>query len=147
MNLTDADFDVVYGSYTVFMVSEKERHHPYAEAWILGDKLMATGFKNYSMARLHTTFIRRSNDFKPLMPSDVHYVCANTVPASSSALRRFYLDVLATYFAGSDAIEGAPADWDEVLSDHADARTFLLGAFRKSHSSKWLQGVESYMEK
>jgi hypothetical protein len=145
--LIDANSNSVYGSFAMLLVFETERHHPYAAAWILGDKLMATDFKNYCMARLHATFVRRSNDSKSLLPSDIHYVCANTVPASTSALRRLYLNVLAINFADSDVVKGAPEEWDEVLSDHADARTFLLGAFRDSKDRKSLQGVEEYMEK
>ena len=60
-----------------------------------------------------------------LWPSSLEYLCSNTTEASSSALRRFFLDVLTANFGNPDRIKGTTEEWDKVLANHDDARTCL----------------------
>ena len=81
-----------------------------------------------------------------LWPSSLEYLCSNTTEASSSALRRFFLDVLTANFGNPDRIKGTTEEWDKVLANHDDARTCLLGALRTS-TSKPLAPVDAYLDK
>ncbi|KAF2655878.1 hypothetical protein K491DRAFT_746068 [Lophiostoma macrostomum CBS 122681] len=135
-----------YGSYIppFGVIRSKENFH--AKAWVLGDKLLATHFKNYAMAHVHAALKPAEGcDIRPITPTDMRYVCANTT--TGSPLRRYYLDVCAAHFSNAKYVQGTTEDWDDVLGDYADARIFLLQASRASLGhGLFVKALENYLQ-
>ena len=124
--------------------SEKNFH---ARAWILGDKLMATDFKNYAMAHVYSTLQGPKPDpnLIPIIPSNMRHVCDNTT--QESPLRRLFLSVCAAHFSDATFVQGTIEEWDDVLCDFADARIFLLQASRASFGKTlFVKPLEDYLE-
>jgi hypothetical protein len=82
-----------YGEYTVLQSTALSSNahkdvDPNVGAWILGDKLLSTDFKNYAMQRLYALY---TSNFtcRAVTTNDVQHVCENT--AMDSRLRKFFL--------------------------------------------------------
>ncbi|KAF1959775.1 hypothetical protein CC80DRAFT_466906 [Byssothecium circinans] len=113
----------------------------HARAWVLGDKLMATGFKNYAMGRIYTSH----NKMLPAATVDIVHACENSM--IGSALRSFYIDFVGTHFGDKAKVVGDLLEWDQVLLEYDDARIFLLKASMAEPSQrKFIKGVEAYFE-
>jgi hypothetical protein len=113
--------------------------------WILGDKLVSIALKNYVMHRLYTCY---TSDFtwRPVTTHNVQYVCENT--AVDSKLRHFFLAFVVENFAYPMRLNGMTKEWDELLLDHSDARSFLLRSFRMSlEKRKFVKAESEYMDK
>jgi hypothetical protein len=103
-------------------------HH--ARCYVLGDKLLSTGFKNYAMHRLYAQYSAKRIFLDPVTTQDARYVWDNT--AVGSKLRQFYLDYFAQHFANQSRLKGSTEEWDDLLMDFPDARLVLLKSFRAS---------------
>jgi hypothetical protein len=113
--------------------------------WILGDKLLSSAFKNYAMYRLYKLYTSDIT-WKPVTTHDVQYVCENT--AVESKLRHFFLAFVVESFAHPTRLKGTTEEWDELLLDHSDARSFLLRSFRMSPKKrKFVKAESEYMDK
>jgi hypothetical protein len=139
---------MIYGRYITPTATGSA--NPNAEAWVLGDKLMAPAFKDYAMSKLYlwhsTSKLFNPTIVAPVAAKDVAYACAHTTLGST--LRQFYLDFAATYFSDPDRVSSPIEDWDEVILEHEDARIFFLHALRAVPGQrKFLKDVGEYMEK
>jgi hypothetical protein len=117
-----------------------------AQAWVLGDSLRSVELKNAAMSRLHESYtINFVQKPKSVTPEDVKYACTNS--AVGSKLRQFFFDFVVTHFADSVHVAGTTEEWDEVLVEHADARSFLLRGFRMGNNQRQIiRYKEEYME-
>lgn len=137
---------IYYGEYTIPLSTGAVGGHTNmdAEAWVLGDKLMSTAFKNYAMDRLYS---RHGSQFfsTVVMPEDVAYACNNS--QAGSPIRQLFFDIVSTHFSEPTRVAGSAEEWDKVLLDHDDARTYLLRGFRlESGQRKFVKSKEAYME-
>jgi hypothetical protein len=109
---------------------------------MLGDRLRSVKFKNYAMAQLHD-----SVEHSPITPADVKHACKYS--AADSKLRKFLLGYVARHFSDFVRVVGTTEEWDEIIGEYADARSFLLRGFRMSVNNKDtgnIKGKEEYME-
>jgi hypothetical protein len=118
-----------YGSYNLDASPVAATQHIAgldAQAWVLGDKRLCTGFKNYAMTRLWQRYgtVFASD---PVRPVEVEYACSNS--AAGSKLRQLFFDTVSTHFTNNERVQGTAEEWDQVLQKHADARLFLLRGF------------------
>jgi hypothetical protein len=111
-----------------------------AKAWVLGDKLLCTSFKNYAMTRLVTQHIRlavqpaQSPAYEPVRTVEIDYACSNSPPGSK--LRHFFFNIVSTHFANPEHVQGTVHEWDQVLQQHDDARIFVLKRFKKASNER-----------
>jgi hypothetical protein len=135
-----------YGEYTVPVLKFHDTNwtaavNYHARCYVLGDKLLSTGFKNAAMSRLYNLYSRNSLFPSPVTTQDARYVWDNT--AVGSKLRQFYLDYFAQHFANSLRLKGSTEEWDDLLMDYADARLILLKSFRASSEERGFVKAES----
>ena len=138
---------MIYQKYTLPLFAGR-RANLHAETWVLGDKLMSPGFKNYAMGNLYTSYSPSFTLFASRAVSAEHfaYACSNAMVGSP--LRRFYVDFVATYYGESSRVTSSTEEWDEVMQEHDDVRIFLLHALRAAPiQRKFLKDVVNYMEK
>lgn len=121
-----------YGQYTIASLSPPSastasRASIDAKCWVLGDKLLCIGFKNYAMGRIYAQHTATSFN-TAVTTSDVEYACDNS--AMHSKLREFYVTFAATYFNNPNRIHGSAEEWDGLFLKCADMRLLLLQGFR-----------------
>ncbi|CAO2648018.1 Nn.00g089400.m01.CDS01 [Neocucurbitaria sp. VM-36] len=137
-----------HGTYTLVPHSDVDTEHLAsldAEAWVLGDKLLSTEFKNYAMDRLYAQYATNPEP-KAIKSIDIQHACTHS--AADSALRRLFIDLAATYFHDSERVVGATKEWDQVLLQHEDAREFLLSKLRiPTNQRQFVKDKDAYMEK
>lgn len=120
-----------YSLDPLLVASETFSANADTKAWVLGDKLLNSKFKNYSMTRLvsqHT----QGPTFQPVRTIEIDYACSNSL--AGSKLRRLFFDLLAKHLGNAKRVQGTVKDWDEVLQNHSNARLFLLRRFNKASS-------------
>ena len=135
-----------YGSYATNCHTNLETlaaHSMDTQAWVLGDALKSTSFKNHAMGRLHAG---ATEPFTwSVTPPTMVYVCKNT--ATGSRLRQFFFDYTCLHFSDSSRVTGDTELWDRVLLDHADFRSHLLQQFRKKTDERHaIHALEEYLE-
>jgi hypothetical protein len=142
---------IYYGQYscapdTANKISE------YAEAWVMGDYLDATDFKNFAMRKLYSLYCRPKPGapIGEVDPLTIDYCCAMT-PASSK-LVKFYTDVLIAYWHEIDVIiyrKTHRAAWSEIWNEHTTLRDDVLYFTSQSADGRLekLGPVECYLEK
>ena len=139
-----------YGGYTapplkLFTSDPNDITSMDVKCWVLGDKLLSIGFKNYAMKRLYTQYFTTTTFVSAITTHDAQYAFENT--ALSSKLRRFYLDFIVQHFANPLRLKGTTEEWDELLLEHSDARLFLLQSFRAAPGQHELVTAEKdYMD-
>jgi hypothetical protein len=114
------------------------------QAWILGERLGSTNFKNYVMGRLHLQYDAES---KPalIIPTDVHY--AFTYSAPISRLRTFFVHLVVKWFQDPTRAKGTTTQWDEVLQKHDYLRIGLIHGLRSgAYRDKGLCSAKLFME-
>ena len=117
-------------------------------AWVLGDKLMSTAFKNYVTERVYNDY-----DYKPFGANSnakvttgvVAFVCNNTVLGAK--IRQFYIDLVVTNFSSPDRVVGSTEEWDSIMMDFDDVRKVLLTAIRSKNQLSLVREKGFYMEK
>lgn len=63
-------------------------------------------------------------------------------------LRRFFFDLVATFFHVPARVVGTTEEWDEIMSEHAELRANLLSGFRKGADQRQsLEAKDAYMER
>ncbi|XP_014552729.1 hypothetical protein COCVIDRAFT_109450, partial [Bipolaris victoriae FI3] len=137
-----------YGQYTVTQLSLSSANTSSstsidAKCWVLGDKLLCTGFKNYAMGRLYTQYTATSFN-TAVTTSNVEYACDNS--AMHSKLREFYVTFVATHFNDPQRIQGSAEEWDGLVLRCADMRSLLLQGFRLGDRN-FLKSKEYYFDK
>ncbi|KAJ4377795.1 hypothetical protein N0V83_000625 [Neocucurbitaria cava] len=66
--------------------------------------------------------------------------------APGSLLRRFFFDLVATFFHVPARVVGTTEEWDEIMSEHAELRANLLSGFRKGADQRQsLEAKDAYM--
>ncbi|KAF1828792.1 hypothetical protein BDW02DRAFT_584222 [Decorospora gaudefroyi] len=129
-----------YGTYDA---SQSEAVNIDISSWILGDKLLSTQFKNYAMRHLYEAYMSALFP-KPITTRDAQYLLENT--SVESKLRLFFLALLVERFSDPMRLQGTTEEWDEVLLDHSDARSFLLSGFRMAPGErKFVKSMNDYM--
>jgi hypothetical protein len=113
-----------------------------AQCWILGDKLLCTGFKNYAMGRLYAQYTATSFN-TAVTTRDVEYACDNSV--MHSKLREFYVAFVATHFNNPERVHGSAEEWDGLVLKYADMRSLLLQGFRLGDQD-FLKSKEQYFD-
>jgi hypothetical protein len=103
-----------------------------AQAWVLGDSLRSTAFKNYAMGRLYD---RYATNFAPtpITPIDVRYAFANS--SANAKIRQIFLDLLALHFK-DPRVQGDIKEWDAVMQEHAEVRMRMLLQMRSSPAAQ-----------
>jgi hypothetical protein len=115
-----------------------------AQAWVLGDRLGSTQFKNYAMGRLYARYTSASEPHS-IVIADINYSYEQS--AHDSRLRMLFSNLLAVYFLDCERTVGSTAEWDGVLQKYPQLRVFLLGRLRVgSHNLGCIRDLESYME-
>lgn len=131
-----------YGGYTTSGLDFTT--NPDAQAWVLGDKLMSTPFKNYAMGRLYDAH-KIDKLFSTSVTADaVTFVCDNTVEGAK--LRQFYIDFVVTHFSNPSKVLGNIEEWDSVMVDFDDVRTALFKALRSNNQLSRVGTKNSYLE-
>lgn len=114
-------------------------------AWILGDTLQATEFKNYAMCRLHAQYGPVSRA-RAMTTADFKHVCLHCKPGTK--LRELFFDVLVVSFSDGSRLKGDSNEWDKLLLEHADARHFLLqGLISKTKNMVRIPALTTYQDK
>lgn len=137
-----------YGQYNVIsppLAAERpdDGINMHARCWILGDKLLCTGFKNYAMSRLYEDYATAFG--KKITTSAVRYALKNSAPGSP--LERYYRDLLFAYFENSNRVVGTLQEWDALLLEHPDVRLALLQNLRMLPSKREVVRLKvEYME-
>jgi hypothetical protein len=122
------------GTYTLDLSSPLTKNSEVSrdvQAWVLGDRLQSTGFKNYSMDRLYAQFATTFAQ-TPITTADVHYTF--TQSSLNSKLRMFLRHFLSIHLLNPTRAKGTSAEWDDVLQEHAKLRRFLLSRLRAGMS-------------
>lgn len=120
-----------YGHYNVIQSSlpggvSDDGTIMHAKCWVLGDKLLCNGFKNYALSRLYK---EHATGFgKGIATSTVRYALENSTP--DSRLGRYYRHLLLTHFENSSRVVGTAGEWDALLLEHSDVRLALLEKLR-----------------
>jgi hypothetical protein len=114
------------------------------QAWILGDKLRSTNFKNYVMGRLHLQYAAESEPTL-IVPTDLHYALIYSAPASQ--LCTFFVHLVVKWFQDPTRAKGTTAQWDEVLQKHDCLRVGLINGLRSgAYREKGLYSAKFFME-
>jgi hypothetical protein len=137
----------MYYSYYTLTSSHLRSHNPTvnadAQAWVLGDRLRSTEFKNYAMVRLHAQYIKDKPP-RAITTADVRYVAAYS--QEESALRMLYHDLLAVHFTNVTRIHGSVDEWDELLLTHATERKIILKSLRGVlHTFSAIGSLQKYL--
>lgn len=131
-----------YGSYDALSLTTHSSID--AKCWVLGDKLLCSGFKNYAMSRLyaqHTT----TSFAKAVTSDDLEYACDTS--ASNSKLRQFYADFVLEHFGSPSRLHGTIGDWDTLLQRYPDIRVLLLQNFRQYLPTRThIKEIKDYLE-
>ncbi|KAI9146755.1 hypothetical protein HJFPF1_13493 [Paramyrothecium foliicola] len=131
-----------YGSYSRSTMSTHLNLD--AICWVLGDKLLCAGFKNYAMGRLYARHVPKTLS-KGLTSLEVRYARENS--AVNSKLRSFHEDFLVENFGNAHRLVGDLEEWDVLLDHYKDIRTVLLRSFRTaSTGQKQVRDVDHYLE-
>ncbi|KAH8732475.1 hypothetical protein GQ44DRAFT_586718, partial [Phaeosphaeriaceae sp. PMI808] len=111
-----------YGKYTHISTT---KHEPGldAQAWVLADKLLSTGFKNHAMTHI---FDKHACKIGYVPVSPVHIDFAVTNSRFDSKMSEFFLRRVARWFKKSNFVSGTAEEWDKLFQKHADARKFFL---------------------
>jgi hypothetical protein len=123
----------MYGGYTANAATLGSKNPEVsidAQAWVLGDSLRSTAFKNYAMGRLYD---RHATNFAPtpITPGDVRYVFSNS--SANAKIRQIFLDLLALNFK-SPRVQGDIKEWDAVMQEHPEVRMHMLLQMRSSRA-------------
>lgn len=130
--------------YNKYALSRSYLFNADLKAWILGDKLMATAFKNHAMRRLYEMHHIDNPLGASVTPSMVAFVCQNTVEGAK--LRQFYIDFVVTHFSNPHKVAGGIEEWDSVLMDFDDLRMALFTAMRSSNQISRVDEKKFYLE-
>jgi hypothetical protein len=115
-----------------------------AKCWVLGDKLLCTGFKNHAMRRLYTEHTVAIFN-KVVTISDMQYACSNS--GEHSKLRQIYVALVATHFSDSKRVHGTAEEWDSLVLQYADLRSLILQSFRQGTKRRdFLKSLEYYLD-
>ncbi|OAL49627.1 hypothetical protein IQ07DRAFT_62032 [Pyrenochaeta sp. DS3sAY3a] len=117
------------------------------KAWMLGDKLRCTAFKNFAMARLHAECSRwAAIKSLALTPTEIRFVCERT--GEDSKLRACVLDFVGGFVQDPAKLAGDEAEWTALFQSYAPVRSVaaahLLG---KPGPKRSVKDVEEYIEK
>ncbi|KAF2444877.1 hypothetical protein P171DRAFT_431668 [Karstenula rhodostoma CBS 690.94] len=115
-----------------------------AKAWILGDKLMSTAFKNFALGRTYDAHQIGNLLGGSVTANLVAYVCENTV--EDAKLRRYYIDFVVTHFSNIHRVSGTIEEWDSVMMEFDDVRKALFNAMRSSSQFGRVGTRDSYLE-
>lgn len=123
---------IYYGSYSNHQHSNADSTGPnlYAQAWVLGDTLRSSNFKNYAIGQIHAGIM----DITSLVvtPQDIAYICENNTPCSK--ICQFFFAYTSLHFSDSVRVTGAVEAWDRVLQEHAALRSYLIRRLRRGAS-------------
>ncbi|KAF2822379.1 hypothetical protein CC86DRAFT_372916 [Ophiobolus disseminans] len=139
-----------YGCYTVaaprlFSAEPEHQIGRDVKCWILGDKLLDKGFKNFAMSRVYRQYTALGSFARAITTDEVRHVLENTAPRSK--LRQLYLQLVVQHFANPLRLRGTTENWDELLLDHADARLLFFQNFRIAPEQRNLVKAEQeYMD-
>ncbi|KAF1842096.1 uncharacterized protein K460DRAFT_370101 [Cucurbitaria berberidis CBS 394.84] len=116
-----------------------------SEAWVLGDKLLSTDFKNYAMSRLYAQYATDTSP-KPIRTIDVKYAYLHS--AANSPLRRFFFDLVVAHFNDRARVVDTTEEWWQVMKEYVDFGELLLGVLRTGTDRRHLiKDKDIYMEK
>jgi hypothetical protein len=94
------------------------------QIWVLGDKLLASGFKNAAMKEIWNVF-KPYNATEYLSPEEVAYCLANTSP--TSLLREWVLDVVISRWATLKENHRTTHElWEETFEEHEELYKLLM---------------------
>jgi hypothetical protein len=115
---------MLYGTYnardqTRLTVGTLTTVNPDSQAWVLGEQLRSTEFKNYAMSRLYDQYAPKLAS-KPITPADVRYAFTHSAPKSK--LRHLFLDSFAMHFKNFSRVLGGFKEWDVVMQDYEELR-------------------------
>jgi hypothetical protein len=89
------------------------------QAWVLGEQLRCTEFKNYAMYRLYDLYTNPVAP-KPITPDDVCYAFTHSGPRSK--LRQLFLDLYTNHLTDFSRVQGGFKEWDAVMRDYEELR-------------------------
>jgi hypothetical protein len=126
---------IMYGDYTAgttALQSATPRVSIDSQAWVLGDRLRSTEFKNYAMGRLYD---RYATNFAPMpvTPADVRYAFTNS--SANAKIRQIFLDLVTLHFK-DPRVQGEIEEWDAIMQEHAELRMHLLLHMRSSSNER-----------
>jgi len=117
--------------------------------WALGDRLMATGFKNHMMKIVHEAHDWEDPYSCDFELEEVVWCAKNTT--QDSQLRKWLIDTLALHWIHCDYIEEYKEVWVGALSEYADLLTALLckmaGMRKDEDDDPETEPVAAYLEK
>jgi hypothetical protein len=137
-------YDGTYTADVSNFCSKNQVVNPDAQAWVLGDRLRSTGFKNYAMSRLYAQYTADTLP-RSITTSDTQY--AITHSPRNSKLRNFFEVLLATQFLDHNRVVGSSKEWDNLLQEHAYLRELLLSNLRTGAYKHWKMAAQNiYMD-
>lgn len=123
-----------------------------ARAWVLGDYLDATEFKNFAMRTLHDTYFPSGHaDPKVgISANAVDYCCKHTTV--DSPLHNLYLKFAIRWWHRRSLIDYSNenrSEWNALWDKHASFRNSLLFWLnsREEQRLKFMDSMEEFMEK
>ncbi|KAF2655866.1 hypothetical protein K491DRAFT_577611, partial [Lophiostoma macrostomum CBS 122681] len=100
-----------------------------AKAWVLGDYLVAPGFKNYAMLQLYNIYHPKDGSAPKsgICPATIKHCCSHS--PVNSPLRNLYFDIMLELFKDKTVVNYSDKlrqEWDEVWELHRDFSNDLM---------------------
>lgn len=142
-----------YGRYSfVDDLNHQNRVRDSAKAWVFGDYLDATEFKNFAMQNLHDIYFPPGNA-RPKVgigADAISYCCRNTT--TGSPLHNLYLKFTIRWFHDGDLIDytsKSRTEWDTLWEEYPGFRNSLLYFLNQSEADRagFMVNLDEFMEK
>jgi len=142
-----------YGRYSfVDDLNHQNRVRDSAKAWVLGDYLDATEFKNFAMQNLHDIYFPSGNA-RPKVgigADAISHCCRNTI--AKSPLHNLYLKFTIRWFHDGDLINYTSktrAAWEALWEEHPAFRNSLLYYLNQCEADRasFMENLDEFMEK
>jgi hypothetical protein len=116
--------------------------------WVLGDRLMSSGFKNLVMTRLFNVYSRDRKALDVLSTAEVTYCWNNTAPGSH--LQLFLLHTFSQHWVYEEYMKADTKGWEALLSNlpdlHLRLTTELVGLCADGKGKPTIKPLETYLE-